>query len=230
MIVKTIDAYRFGYALNLTEAQLRTFIRHFQQPTTPGFSALEGRATITLSEVSGIGAVAIKFYTRGGLIRHLIKRRYLKWGETRAQREYDLLRLVRNLSINAPEPIAYAYRGHLLYRAWLVTRQIPQPKSLAQLANLDPDRCIVVMKSAVEQIIKLVQNQIAHIDLHPGNVVVGKKNRVFLVDFDKGYIYRGNAEKLIHRYIARWHRAVVKHRLPMMLSDMLREGLHDIRR
>jgi len=230
MIVKTIDAYRFGYSLNLTEAQLRAFISRFQQPTTSSFSALEGRASIVLSEVSGIGAVAIKFYTRGGLIRHLIKRRYLKWGMTRAQREYDLLQLVRNLGINAPEPIAHACRGHLFYRAWLVTRQIPQPESLSQLANMDPDRCETVMRSAIEQIIKLIQNQIVHIDLHPGNVVVGRENRVFLVDFDKGYIHRGNTDKLIHRYISRWHRAVVKHRLPMMLSEMLREGLHDIRR
>jgi len=230
MIVKTIDAYRFGYSLNLTETQLRAFISCFQQPTTSSFSTLGGRASIALSEVSGIGDVAIKFYTRGGLIRYFIKQRYLKWGKTRAQREYDLLQLVRKLGINVPEPIAYACRGHLFYRAWLVSRQIPQPESLAHLANLDPDRCEIAMKSAIEQIIKLIKNQIAHIDLHPGNVVVGQENRVFLVDFDKGYIYRGHTDTLIHRYLTRWHRAVVKHRLPIMLSDMLREGLHNIRR
>ncbi|UCF90820.1 MAG: hypothetical protein JSW39_21415, partial [Desulfobacterales bacterium] len=90
--------------------------------------------------MNGIGAVVIKFYRRGGLIRHLVKRRYLKWGKTRGQIEYELLDQVRELGVNAPEPIAYAFCGSLFYKGWLVVRAINQPRSLVQLSSTEPEK------------------------------------------------------------------------------------------
>ena len=81
--------------------------------------------------------------------------------------------------------------------------------------------------SVTEQISLLIQNNILHVDLHPGNVVVDDQGRVFLVDFDKGRIYSGSKTDLRDRYIARWRRAIIKHRLPMMLNDIMVEGLQD---
>jgi 3-deoxy-D-manno-octulosonic acid kinase len=81
------------------------------------------------------------------------------------------------------------------------------------------------MKSAVDQISRLIDNDIYHVDLHPGNVVVDREDRVFLVDFDKGYVFRGKKEKLRKKYLARWERAVRKHRLPIMLSEIMFSGL-----
>ena len=227
ILTRTIDSYRFGFSLNLTEPQLRTLAGLFHHPAnTNDVSLLGGRTSVTLAHLDGIGSVVIKYYRRGGLMRHIIKQRYLKLGKTRAQREFELLQTVSNLGLNVPQPIAYAHRGRLLCRAWLITREIKEPLSLARLSLIDETRTRRAMQSVTEQISRLIDHVILHVDLHPGNVVVDQKDRVFLLDFDKGKVYKGNKTKLRYRYINRWQRAVSKHELPKMLSEMLRAGLN----
>jgi 3-deoxy-D-manno-octulosonic acid kinase len=226
---RTIDSYHFGFSLNLTESQLRPLTGLFHHPDPAGVAALGGRTSVSPVQLDGIGSVVIKHYRRGGLMRHFIKRRYLKFGKTRAQREFEMLAFAGGLGINVPEPIAYAHRGRLFYRAWLVTREIHQPLSLARLSLQDEKKTTTAMHSVIEQISALIQNDILHVDLHPGNVLVDAAGKVYLLDFDKGRVYHGSREKLKNRYIARWQRAVVKHRLPDMLSDVLRTGLQNIR-
>jgi 3-deoxy-D-manno-octulosonic acid kinase len=223
---RTIDAYRFGSSLELDEHQLRTLIRFFDQPRAENAFVLGGRIAIALCEVDGIGSVVIKSYARGGWIRYLIKQRYLKLGKTRAQIEFELLQVVRNLGINAPEPVVYAHRGCIFYRAWLVSRAIKHPLSLALLSLKDEKKTRQAMESVIGQISLLIQNGILHVDLHPGNIVVDGAGQIFIVDFDKGQIHHGSREKLRNRYLTRWQRAVTKHRLPEILTEMLQAGLN----
>jgi len=225
---RAIDSYRFGFSLNLTEPQLRTLAGLFHHPTkTSNVPILGGRTSVTRIKMDGIGSVVIKHYRRGGLVQYIIRNKYFKFGKTRAQREFELLHTVRNLSINVPEPIAYAHCGRLLYQAWLITRQINEPLSLAQLSLNDEKRTRQVMASVIEQIKRLIENGIWHVDLHPGNVVIDRKDRVFLLDFDRGKLYHRNKTKLRHRYTNRWLRAVKKHNLPEVLSAMIQTGLQD---
>jgi len=222
---KTFEAFVFGSSLPLTDLQFDTLGRLCDQQPKSSEGTLGGRTSVTSDEIDGIGSIIIKRYTRGGLMRYLLKQRYLKLRATRCQREFELLQAVRNLGINAPEPIAFAYRGRLFYRAWLITRQIPQSLTLARLATQDPIQAQAVMPSVLEQISLLIHNGIVHPDLHPGNVVVDKEAKIFLVDFDKGYLFPGNKNKLRNRYLSRWQRALIKHQLPMVLYDMLQTGL-----
>ena len=134
---RKIGAYIFGSSALLNDRQLEQLAQHFKQQPQPAESTLEGRSAYTIVQIDGIGSVAIKSYTRGGWIRYLIKRRYLKLGKTRAQIEFELLQVVRNLGINAPEPVAYAHSGHMFYQAWLVSRAIKDPQSLALLSLKD---------------------------------------------------------------------------------------------
>jgi len=223
---RTIDAYRFGSSLELDEHQLRTCIRFFNQPTVGNASVLGGRTALTLEQIDEFGPVAIKTYCRGGWMRYLIKQRYLKLGKTRAQIEFELLQLVRNLGINAPEPVAYAHRGCIFYQAWLVSRAIKRPLSLALLSLKDKKKTRQAMESVIGQISLLIRNGILHVDLHPGNIVVDGAGQIFLVDFDRGQIHHGSREKLRNRYLTRWQRAVTKHRLPEILTEMLQTGLN----
>ena len=220
-----MDAYRFGSYLELDEHQLRTFISVFNQPRTGNTSVLGGRTALTFNEIDGLGSVAIKSYARGGWMRYLIKQRYLKLGKTRAQIEFELLQVVRNLGINAPEPVVYAHRGRVFYRAWLVSRSIQHPLSLALLSLKNEKKTRLAMESVIEQISLLIQNAILHVDLHPGNIVVDEANQIFLVDFDKGQIHHGSRKKLRDRYLTRWQRAVTKHGLPKLLTEMMQKGL-----
>jgi 3-deoxy-D-manno-octulosonic acid kinase len=223
---RTIDSYHFGFYLNLTDSQLRTLTGLFLHPGPSGVSILGGRTSLTPAQLNGIGSVVIKHYRRGGLMRYFIKQRYLKLGKTRAQIEFEMLQVVRNLGINAPEPVAYAHRGCIFYQAWLVSRAIKHPLSLALLSLKDKKKTRQAMESVIGQISLLIQNDILHVDLHPGNIVVDGADQIFLVDFDKGQIHPGSKEKLRNRYLTRWQRAVTKHRLPDILTDLLLAGLN----
>jgi len=223
---RTIDSYHFGFYLNLTDSQLRTLTGLFHHPGPSGVPVLGGRTSLTPAQLNGIGSVVIKHYRRGGLMRYFIKQRYLKLGKTRAQIEFEMLQVVRNLGINAPEPVAYAHRGCIFYQAWLVSRAIKHPLSLALLSLKDEKKTRQAMESVIGQISLLIQNDILHVDLHPGNIVVDGADQIFLVDFDKGQIHPGSKEKLRNRYLTRWQRAVTRHRLPDILTDLLLAGLN----
>jgi 3-deoxy-D-manno-octulosonic acid kinase len=225
LLTRTIDSYHFGFSLNLTESQLRPLTGRFHDSDSTGVAVLGGRTAATPAQLDGIGAVVIKHYRRGGLLRYFIKRRYLKLGKTRAQREFELLAAVAEFGVNVPQPIAFAYSGHLFYRAWLITREIRQPLSLADLSLQDEDKTGRVMASVIKQVSSLIQNHILHVDLHPGNVVADNAGKVYLLDFDKGKVYHGNRQKLKNRYLTRWQRAVSKHGLPIILTELIQKNL-----
>jgi len=228
MRIKTYDSYQLGSGLDLTKEQIKQLINRFKYPETASLAPLGGRTAVDHLSIDGIGAVVVKQYFRGGLVRHVVKNRYLKCGKTRGLKEYELLQTVRNIGINAPEPLIWAYRGRLVYSGWLVTRHIHPSQSLTQLSLQNKDLAGQAMQSIVDQILRLIQNKILHVDLHPGNVIVDSQGRVFLLDFDKGQTHHGDKHQLQERYFARWKRAVIKHQLPVMLIDMMRAGLKEI--
>ena len=106
-----------------------------------------------------------------------------------------------------------------------VTREIHQPLSLARLSLLDEEKARAALISAIEQVSLLIQNAILHVDLHPGNVIVDSAEKVYLLDFDRGHVYHGSRRKLKDRYLTRWQRAVRKHGLPTILTEMMQKEL-----
>jgi 3-deoxy-D-manno-octulosonic acid kinase len=219
-LTPTYNAYQFGTCTPLSELQLKRLIGFFRQPPPKKESVLGGRSSVSYHLMDELGPVAVKHYNRGGLVGRLVKRRYVRWGKSRSQLEFELLQKVNDLGINVPEPLVYASRGRLIYRAWLVTREIESPLSLARLSLDDKKRTRRVMASVIDQISRLIDHRIMHVDLHPGNVVVDGQDRVYLLDFDKCKIYQGNKTRLRNRYVKRWQRAVSKHGLPDFLNEM----------
>ncbi len=186
---------------------------------------LGGRGAVTVSELAGIGPVVVKQYRRGGLLAHVVKTSYARLGKTRGRLEFELLEKVRSLGVNAPEPVAYAVTGNLIYRAWLVTRLVEGARTLAEIALENPDSAVSMMDGVTRQVRILIQNKIHHVDFHPGNVIVDRCGKIFLIDFDKGRAFRGGKKRLAGTYISRWERAVKKHRLPKALVDKMESGL-----
>jgi len=224
-LTKTYDSYHIGSSFPLTDEQLEQLVGLFEAPTNSVDSVLGGRSSVAISRVEGLGSVVVKYYTRGGLLRLLVERRYLKWGKTRCQIEYELFQKVRNLGVPVPEPIAYASQGSLFYRGWLVTREIKGQQTLAELAFSDMERVCTVMRELVYHVSTLIDNHILHVDLHPGNVLVDGNNRTFLVDFDKACLCPGDKNGLREQYLARWRRSVTKHGLPEVLYDTMSAAL-----
>lgn len=225
IVIQTHAACQFGSAQGLTPRQLAALAAIFTRPENAAPAVLSGRGAVTFGRLDGFGPVAVKPYARGGLIRHLVRRRYLRLGKTRGQREFELLRRAERLGINVPQPVAFAFRGRLLYTAWLVTAQIPGSLACTRLAAENPTGLENVIRSAADQIRVLIQNRILHVDLHPGNVVMDRQGRVFLLDFDKCRRWNGTENRLRRRYLARWQRAVKKHHLPQILNRLMYSAL-----
>jgi 3-deoxy-D-manno-octulosonic acid kinase len=222
---RTIDSFCFGFSSDLTESQLIPLVGLFQHSVGTANAVLGGRTAVTTARLEGIGAVVIKHYRRGGLLRHMNRRYYLNLGKSRAQHEFELLETVAGFGIHVPQPVAFALRGRLIYQAWLITRKIQKPQSLAELSTQDEKAAGRAMESVVDQIALLIQHRILHVDLHPGNVIMDAAGKVYLLDFDRGKVYHGDRQKLKNRYLTRWQRAVNKHGLPEFLAEMLRAGL-----
>lgn len=218
---RTIDSYHFGFYQNLTESQLRALSAYFHAAAPAEGTVLGGRTAVTRIRLDDIGPVVLKHYRRGGWLRHIIRQHYLNIGKNRARREFELLHRAAASGINVPQTVAYAYCGRIFYRAWLITVEIRQPISLVDLSQQNEVKTGELMKSVGHQISLLIQNNIWHIDLHPGNVAVDQAGKVYLLDFDKGKIYPGGKQRLKKRYLARWQRAVKKHGLPKVLSEKM---------
>lgn len=218
-------SFTVGSTLELTNQQLKCLIRLFKIPVKTLGPGLTGRSSVTISHLKGIGSVVVKHYTRGGFIRYFLKQRYLRWGRTRGETEFKILQKARQIGVSVPEPIAYAFKGGLFYKGWLVSRKIEEQQTLSKLACDNEGRTNTVMKNIIEQIVILIDHRILHVDLHPGNILIDNANRVFLIDFDKARITHKNRKMLTERYLNRWRRAVIKHQLPQMLIETLDAGL-----
>ncbi|NMC62221.1 MAG: hypothetical protein GYA55_03550 [SAR324 cluster bacterium] len=187
--------------------------------------ALEGRGAILLASLPKYGPLVIKSYHRGGLFHHLVQDRYFRFGKTRGQLEYEMLKQVAELGVNAPKAVAFAYTGSFFYKCWLVMCEIIGKKSLVQLSNENPELCLEMIPLLISQLAILIKNKILHIDLHPGNVVLDREGKLFLLDFDNARIVAWSRNSVRNYYLRRWRRAVIKHNLPDFLSEAVCQGL-----
>ena len=162
---------------------------------------------------------------RGGLLGNFVRQSYVNLGKPRSRIEYEQMEKARSAGISVPEPICFAFRGKAFYTAWLVTREIENQRSLARLSMMDTESAISAVKKLAPQMVLLMNNRIYHKDLHPGNVLVDKNNKVYLIDFDKAGVFRGDKRVLLNKYMDRWGRAVIKHNLPRVIHDTMHNEL-----
>lgn len=222
-------SFIIGSTERLSDTQKQVLVREFQRSPEVSQNLLSGRMRPHIAEFEEFGKVVIKHYFRGGILRHVNRRTYLKIGKnkTRSRNEFDFLNQVREMGINAPVPVAFALRtrGIFFYHAWLVTKKIPGAETLADLSRTAPERAEMVLPEVASQIKMLACQNILHVDLHPGNVLIDAKGKVYIVDFDKARRYPKTEMRLIEYYLKRWHRAVVKHELPLFLHEQIKKAV-----
>ena len=218
----TYSGHRIVSDRELGEYQLHRLLDIFRRGARVDHPSLDGRAQVILEAVDGIGRVAVKKYTRGGFIKRFVRHHYLRIGRSRCQKEYEMLAGLSRAGISVPRPVAYACRGLLFYCGWLITREIVHSVNLANLARENDGRARMLLGAVAVQIRRLMEKRVVHVDLHPGNVLVDDRDRVFLVDFDRARTVGWSHGKMCRHYLRRWDRAVRKHGLPSFLSD----GLH----
>jgi serine/threonine protein kinase len=231
-------AFRHGDLRMYTDASLPAFLLAdldrlmLESQSMRRRGDLEGRGLVVTGRVEGLGDVALKQYRRGGLLSLVNDATYISAFSNRLETEYRMLRHVRELAVPAPNPLCLILRGNYLVSAWLMMEELKGMQTLSSLCRsiftTVPRRGgskedFALPSLAIERLAHsvciLIENKVLHVDLHPGNVLVSDDGATQLIDFDKALIFKGRKNELRDRYITRWRRASIKHRLPEFLSE-----------
>lgn len=153
-----------------------------------------GQAHVTeLGELS----VVLRHYRRGGLVAKLSQDRFLGRdpAQSRAMREYQLLRRMRSWGLPVPAPVAArcVVRG-LGYRADIMVTLLPGTRNLVQrlaVAPLPPQ----AWQTIGQAIRRMHDRQVFHADLNAHNLLLDDAGGAWIVDFDKCDIRSGDAWK-----------------------------------
>jgi 3-deoxy-D-manno-octulosonic-acid transferase len=135
----------------------------------------------------GTQAMVLRHYRRGGLVAKISHDLFWRTAvhESRAMREFNLLRLMRSWQL--PVPLAVAARHHgrgLFYQADILIGLIPDTLNLAQCLVQRP-----VQQAEWEAIGRAIRrmhdHQVFHSDLNIHNLLLDTQGRAWIVDFDK---------------------------------------------
>ena len=111
--------------------------------------------------------------------------------------------------------------GNVVFiEAGLVDKALESAPSEFQIEGRNPEKTVSLMDDMNRQLGLLIENQIHHVDLHPGNVLIDGEENLFIIDFDKARTTPQNRQKLKKKYIRRWQRAVNKYQLPAALNNI----------
>lgn len=169
---------------------------------------LGGRGT-ALRLNTPVGPAVLRRYLRGGWMAPLLDDRYLRCGAERSRGfvEFRLLGRLRELGLPVPEPLAASFEpAGLFYRAGLLTRLIPDARSLAELAAA---LSLAEWRSLAELLRRCFQAGLMHPDLNAHNLLLDSAGRWHVLDFDRA---RLNAGPVAGRpMIERLQRSLHKH-------------------
>ncbi|WP_297798946.1 3-deoxy-D-manno-octulosonic acid kinase [Arenimonas sp. GDDSR-1] len=153
------------------------------------------------------GSAVLKHYRRGGRAALLSEASYLFTGiaHVRSIAEYRVLAALRRLDLPVPEPLAaFCLRSGLAYRAALLTRCIPEARSLAE--------CIREGSAPWEQagtlIARFHRAGAQHADLNANNILCNADG-FHVIDWDKGRLH-GQPGIWTGRVLARLQRSITK--------------------
>ncbi len=223
--IDSLSGYLFGTCLDLDPQERNRLFALFAKPSERAQGILNGRARPVLTQIGATDPVIIKYYRRGGMVKHLVKSLYFRLGKPRPQQEYEMIAHARALGISSPEPLLWAIRGTLFYEAFLVTRLVENHRSFFDVAHQNPAHCQRIVGRVAAQIDLLIRNRIYHRDLHPGNVLIDENERVFIIDFDRATFTCQHPDKLRIAYLKRWKRVAKKYRLPVILTEQLADEI-----
>jgi 3-deoxy-D-manno-octulosonic acid kinase len=226
--IQKIGRYTVGYTESWLEPYIENITEIIQVPAGNSENTLGGRRKVPVVELAPGTRAAVKHYARGGLLGHFVKETYLKWGKARSRKEFEWLQRVRLLNIRAPEPLAFVFQGRRFSRCWLLTGEIEDHETLADYHFSGHQQAENIMADLASQVGVLISNKILHVDLHPGNVLIDPSGLCHIIDFDKARWFWGGIKRLSSRYLSRWQRAVLKHRLDPMLVHAFEKNLHAV--
>ncbi|CAK1934562.1 3-deoxy-D-manno-octulosonic acid kinase [Vibrio crassostreae] len=159
----------------------------------------QGRGTTWFVRLSKSNSMegALRHYRRGGLFGKLVKDIYwfTNWNATRSFQEYQLLNQLVESEVHVPRPVAArAVRKLFWYQADLLSEKIPNAQDLVTVLQTKTLSSEICLKIGVE-IRKMHQAQVNHTDLNIHNILLDNDDKVWIIDFDKCSVLKGDAWK-----------------------------------
>ena len=213
-IHRSIDSCRISGLTVLTQDQSLLCVNAFRSPDKNQDKPLGGRTGILSFQLAPMGEVVLKRYRRGGLLGRFLKQNYLNVGKNRAQAEFEFLIKASLSGVSVPKPVAFLMEGVIFYKAGLVLEEIPQHQTLMEICRKTQTAPLSHLEKVRIEVEKLVHARIHHIDMHPGNILVDAQDRIYIIDFDKAYEWKGDKNRLRSLMAGRWNRAISKYGLP----------------
>lgn len=138
---------------------------------------------VTIGSEQGV----LRHYYRGGLMANLSDDKFLWTGinRTRAVSEYRLLEWMTTKDLPVPFPLgARVIRNGLYYTCDLITREVPDTRTLAQKLQLD-EIDLSHWRAVGKAIRQLHMHNVFHADLNANNILLNDVDTVTIIDFDK---------------------------------------------
>lgn len=130
----------------------------------------------------------LRHYHRGGFMAHFSADRYLWSGEAAARpfAEWQLTYHLHRAGLPVPAPVAARYHQlGLTYRGDIITERLSEAISLAE--GLKLGALSLLNWIAIGRCVRRFHDLgVCHADLNAHNVLLGRADEVFLVDFDRG--------------------------------------------
>jgi len=156
-------------------------------------------------------SLVLKHYYRGGLVASFLKDQYLGFDveNTRSFKEWRLLKQLRAFDLPVPEAVAArAVKGPAYFRADLITEEIKEARTLADILSVEP-----LPAASWQQIGECIRrfhcHDIYHADLNARNILLTAAGQIYLIDFDNSYI-RSGSTSWKDANLARLHRSLMK--------------------
>lgn len=167
------------------------------------------------------GDWVLRHYRRGGWAAKLSTDYYLWTGLQRSRpwREWRLLYSLYKEGLPVPQPLAARVRRHgFLYRGDLITRRIPDSRSLAK--RLQTSGIEDLPWAAIGACLRRFHAAgVQHGDLNAHNILLDDHERVFLVDFDKS-LRRPPARAWQRANLRRLQRSLRKLAAPSLIAGV----------
>ena len=155
--------------------------------------------------------MVLRHYWRGGLPARFTKDRFIfrSYAKSRPFLELKLLAEMQDANLPVPKPIAARCKvDGILYTADIVMGEITDSKTLAQIISerpLEKDAWVKIGST----IRRFHQQGIQHVDLNANNILIDKKNDIYLIDFDR-CVQKSYAESWAQSGLRRLNRSLSK--------------------
>ena len=151
-----------------------------------------GRGTTTFFKYAGKHLV-LRHYRRGGLPGKFLTDQFWYAGlaKTRAWQELNLLLQLQELDLPVPAPVAARVsKSGLIYRSDIVLEKIPNASDVHHILMKSP-LSQQVWQNIGQTIARFHRFGVYHHDLNIHNIMLDSKHNVWLIDFDKCAIRKG---------------------------------------